>query len=671
MPELAKAYVQIIPSAEGIKGKLTEAMGGEAESSGQESGSKFSSAFGAAAKVGLAAIGAAGAAAGALVKSSVSAFAEYEQLVGGVETLFKDSADIVQGYAENAFKTAGMSANDYMETVTGFSASLLQSLDGDTAAAAAAADMAISDMSDNANKMGTSMESISSAYAGFAKQNFTMLDNLKLGYGGTKSEMERLITDAEGLNSSFKATRDENGNLAMSFNDIVQAIHIVQDDMGITGTTAREAGETISGSLGSLSAAWENLVTGFSNPDADLGALISDVVSTAETALGNLLPVVVQALGGLAEAVAQVAPIISEKLPGLIQQVLPPLLSAAASLLSGLVSALPGLLSVLGQTIPMVVETITSGLSSALPELIPAGISVITTLATSIAGSLPELIPVAVDAILSLVDTLTSPDSIGSLVDAAIAITLGLANGLIAALPQLLAQAPEIISNLVTALVENAPKLLVAGFEVIKSLVSGLIENLGLLGESVGQIVGTLLDGLAETWMSFLDAGRQIVEGIWQGISNAADWLWQNVKGFFSGIVDGVKSALGIASPSKVFASIGQAMALGVGVGFDKEMDAVSKDINSTLDGLAGADLAIAGSYSFTGAGGQLAGAGSAGSADAISAIYTIGNMIVDAINSKSSEISLDGVKLARQLQPYSREETRRVGSAMVIGGMA
>ena len=178
MPELAKAYVQIIPSAEGIKGKLTEAMGGEAESSGKESGSKFSSAFGAAAKVGLAAIGAAGAAAGALVKSSVSAFAEYEQLVGGVETLFKDSADIVQGYAENAFKTAGMSANDYMETVTGFSASLLQSLDGDTAAAAAAADMAISDMSDNANKMGTSMESISSAYAGFAKQNFTMLDNL-------------------------------------------------------------------------------------------------------------------------------------------------------------------------------------------------------------------------------------------------------------------------------------------------------------------------------------------------------------------------------------------------------------------------------------------------------------------------------------------------------------
>lgn len=668
MPELAKAYVQIIPSAEGIKGKLTEAMGGEAESGGKESGSKFSSAFGAAAKVGLAAIGAAG----ALVKSSVSAFAEYEQLVGGVETLFGNSAATVQRYAENAYKTAGLSANQYMETVTSFSASLLSSLGGDTLQASYYADQAIRDMSDNANKMGTSMESIQNAYQGFAKQNYTMLDNLKLGYGGTKTEMARLITDAEGLNSSFKATRDENGNLAMSFNDIVQAIHIVQDEMGITGTTAREAGETISGSLGALSAAWENLVTGFSNPDADLGALIGDVVSTAETALGNLLPVVVQALGGLADAVAQVAPIISAKLPGLIQQVLPPLLSAAASLLSGLVSALPGLLSVLGQTIPMVVETIKSGLSSALPELIPAGISVITTLATSIAGSLPELIPVAVDAILSLVDTLTSPDSIGSLVDAAIAITLALANGLVAAIPQLLEQAPVIISNLVTALVENAPKLIVAGYEVIVTLVSGLIENLGLLGQAAGELGGTILKGLADLWISFLDAGSQIVAGIWEGIQGAADWLWQNVKGFFSGIVDGVKSALGIASPSKVFASIGQMMAAGVGVGWDQEFDAVSKDINSTLEGLAGAEIAAAGSYSFSGAGGQLAaGAGQTGSADVVSAVYAIGNMIVNAVRESGRDITLDGVSLARQLQPYSKEEERRVGSAMVIGGKA
>jgi len=666
MPELAKAYVQIIPSAEGIKGNLQKTMGGEAEASGKESGSKFSSAFGAAAKVGLAAIGAAGAAAGALVKSSVEGFAEYEQLVGGVETLFKDSSDIVQQYAENAYKTAGLSANAYMETVTSFSASLLQSLDGDTAAAASAADMAISDMSDNANKMGTSMESIQNAYQGFAKQNYTMLDNLKLGYGGTKSEMERLITDAEGLNKSFKATRDENGNLAMSFADIVEAIHIVQDDMGITGTTAREAGETISGSLGSLSAAWENLVTGFSNPDADLGVLIGNVVSSAETALGNLLPVVVQAMGGLADAIGQIAPIIAEKLPGLVQQVLPPLLSAASSLLNGVVSALPGLLTVLGSTIPMIIETITSGLFSALPELIPAAVGIITTLAESLTSMLPELIPVAVDTILSLVETLTNPDSIGALVDAAIAITLALANGLIDALPKLIDKAPVIISNLVTAIVQNVPKLIEAAFEVIATLVKGIIEYLPKIGEAAGEIVGTVLKGIADLWTGFLDAGRNIVEGIWQGIKNAGDWLWQQVSGFFSGLIDGVKSVLGIASPSKVFAGIGENMAAGIGVGFDREMDAVARDINGQLADAASAELTAAGSYSFSGSGGMAAGVGS-GAADVVSAVYAIGSMIVQAVQENGRDITLDGETVARKLRPYSLAENNRVGPAMVM----
>lgn len=666
MPELAKAYVQIIPSAEGIKGKLKETMGGEAEASGRESGSKFSSAFGAAAKVGLAAIGAAGAAVGKLVKSSVAGFAEFEQLVGGVETLFKDSSDIVQRYAENAYKTAGLSANAYMETVTSFSASLLQSLDGDTAAAASAADMAISDMSDNANKMGSSMESIQNAYQGFAKQNYTMLDNLKLGYGGTKTEMERLITDAEGLNSAFKATRDENGNLAMSFADIVEAIHIVQDDMGITGTTAREAGETISGALGSLSAAWQNLVTGFSNPDADLGALIGNVVTSAETALGNLLPVVVQAIGGIANAISQLAPIIAEKLPGLVQQVLPPLLSAAASLLNGVISALPGLLTVLGSTIPMIVETITSGLFSALPELIPAAISIITTLAESITSALPELIPVAVETILTLVTSLTDPGNIGNMVDAAIAITLALANGLIAALPQLIAQAPVIIENLVTAIVQNVPKLISAAWEVIKTLVSGIVEALPEIGKAAGEIVGTLLKGLADLWTGFVDAGRNIVEGIWSGIEGAWQWFRDKVNGFFKGIVDGVKSSLGIASPSKVFAAIGENMAAGLGVGWDNEMDAVARDINGSLTGLAGADLAIAGSYSFTGAGGRLAGSPGADPADVVSAVFAIGDLIVSAIHEIDPEITLDGEVLSRKIYPAIQAEGKRIGAAMV-----
>ena len=665
MPELAKAYVQIIPSAEGIKGKLKKTMGGEAEASGRDSGSKFSKAFGAAVKAGGAALAAAAAGAAALVKSSVESYANFEQLVGGVETLFGNSAATIQRYANDAFKTAGLSANDYMETVTSFSASLLQSLGGDTLQASFYADQAIKDMSDNANKMGTSMESIQNAYQGFAKQNYTMLDNLKLGYGGTKEEMQRLITDAEGLNKSFKATRDENGNLAMSFADIVEAIHIVQDDMGITGTTAREAGETISGSLGSLSAAWQNLVTGFSNPDADLGALIGNVVSSAETALGNLLPVAVQAMGGLADAIGQVAPLIAEKLPGLVQQVLPPLLSAAASLLNGLISALPGLLTVLGSTIPMIIETITSGLFSALPELIPAAVGIVTTLAESLTSMLPELIPVAVDAILSLVDTLTDPDSIGALVDAAIAITMALANGLIGALPKLLEKAPVIIANLVTAIVQNVPKLIEAAFEVVGTLVKGIIDYLPELGKAAGEIVGTLLKGLADLWFGFVDAGRNIVEGILSGIEGSWQWLKDKVFGFVSGLIDGVKSVLGIASPSKVFAGIGENMAAGIGVGFDREMDAVARDINSQLADAASAELTAAGSYSFSGSGGMAAGAGS-GAADVVSAVYAIGNMIVQAVQENGGDITLDGETVARKLRPYSVAENNRIGTAMV-----
>lgn len=487
------------------------------------------------------------------------------------------------------------------------------------------------------------------------------LTQCKLGYGGTKEEMGRLLEDAERIAGLDMFTFSID-----SFADIVQAIHIVQDNMGITGTTAREASETISGSIGSLKSAWENLVTGFSNPDADLGVLIENVVSTAETALGNLLPVVVQALSGLASAIGQVAPIISEKLPGLIQQVLPPLLSAATSLLNGVISALPGLLTVLGEAIPMVVETLTSGLLSALPELIPAALAVVTSLAESITSFLPELIPVAVDAILQLVETLTDPDNISNLVDAAIAITMGLANGLISALPTLLEKAPIIIRNLVTAIIENVPKLIEAAFEVVATLVSGIVNYLPELGRAAGEIIGTLLSGLAELWTGFLDAGRHIVEGIWEGIKGAGDWLWQQIKGFFGDLLSGICEFLGIASPSKLFADkVGRNLALGIGVGFDDTMEEVEKDMMSAV---AAPNLIDGSSYSFSGAGGQLPGAfDSAGAAEVVSAVFAIGNMIVAAIHEIDPDISIDGETLSRKIYPAIRAESNRIGSAMVI----
>lgn len=320
------------------------------------------------AKVAGAAVGAAATAVAAVTKQAVDAYAEYEQLVGGVETLFDTSADKVMEYANQAYMSAGLSANEYMETVTSFSASLLQSLGGDTEKAADYADMAIRDMSDNANKMGSSMESIQNAYQGFAKQNYTMLDNLKLGYGGTKSEMERLVEDAEKLNSSFKAQRDENGDLALSYADVVDAIHIVQTEMGITGTTAKEASTTIQGSFNSMKAAWKNLLIAFGSGE-DVKGAIDNLVSTAKTYVTNLIPVIKTALTGIADFVKEVGPLIVAELPGLIQELLPELLNAAVALVGAFVQALPGILQAVWDSIKTLFSTFMDWLREQNPEL--------------------------------------------------------------------------------------------------------------------------------------------------------------------------------------------------------------------------------------------------------------------------------------------------------------
>ena len=300
------------------------------------------------AKVGAAAVAAGVAGVTALTKMGVEGYAQYEQLVGGVETLFKESQSAVMGYAENAYKTAGMSANQYMETVTSFSASLIQSLDGDTAKAAEVGNMAITDMSDNANKMGTSIEMIQNAYQGFAKQNYTMLDNLKLGYGGTKEEMQRLIDDA----NRVKVANGEMGDLSIeSFADVTEAIHIMQTEMGITGTTSREAATTIEGSLAMMKGAWQNLVVGVADSEADMELLIGNFVESTATAAQNLLPRIEQTLLGISDLITALAPVIAEAVVRLVASVLPSFLSAGISLVtavvSGIVSAAPGIFQAL------------------------------------------------------------------------------------------------------------------------------------------------------------------------------------------------------------------------------------------------------------------------------------------------------------------------------------
>ena len=323
-----------------------------------------------------------------VVQDAVEQYAEYEQLVGGVETLFKDSAGEVQDYARNAWKTAGMTANDYMDTAVSFSAALISGLEGDTEKAARVTDMAISDMSDNWNKMGSAPEAVMDAYAGFAKQQYTLLDNLKLGYGGTKSEMERLLADAE----SFSGVHYDIDNLA----DVYEAIHVIQGELGITGTTALEASSTISGSTAAMKAAWQNLVVGFADSNADLDSLINDVVTSAETAFGNILPVVEQALAGLAGFVEQIAPMIAERLPALVETVLPGLLSAVSTLVTSLVSALPGVVSVLMEQAPVIIGTFINAILTAgttmMPEIVSMGVDMVISLATSLISSVGEIV---------------------------------------------------------------------------------------------------------------------------------------------------------------------------------------------------------------------------------------------------------------------------------------
>ena len=310
--------------------------------------------------MGAAAITAASAAVVALGKNIVENYAEYEQLVGGVETLFGESANVVMEYANNAFQTAGLSANQYMETVTSFSASLLQSLGGDTAEAARVADLAITDMADNANKMGTSMEMIQNAYQGFAKANYTMLDNLKLGYGGTKEEMERLLADAEAISGIEYDIS--------SYADIVEAIHIIQDEMGIAGATAEEASTTISGSIASMKAAWQNLVTSLSGGAGDMETALDQFIASAETAAGNLIPVIFNALNGIAGLIDKLAPLIIEKLPELVETLLPQLLEAAGSIVIALVEALPGLLVAIYNGVMSFLDTIIGYIVDSAPR---------------------------------------------------------------------------------------------------------------------------------------------------------------------------------------------------------------------------------------------------------------------------------------------------------------
>ncbi len=526
----------------------------------------------AAAKAGAAALTAAATAVASLAKNAVESYGEYEQLVGGVETLFGAGGSSLEEYAESAgkaveevsdkydalmqaqemvfdnaskaFETAGISANDYMETVAGFSAALIGSLENDTVAAAAVADQALIDMSDNANKMGSSMESIQNAYQGFAKQNYTMLDNLKLGYGGTKEEMQRLLEDAEAL----KAANGEMASYSIeSFADIVEAIHVVQTEMGITGTTALEADETIQGSMSAMQAAWENLVTGMADDEQDFDQLINNFVERVDIAGQNLLPRIEMALGGIGKLVESMAPQIAEVIPEVADDILPSMLDAAASMISSVAAALPSLAKTITGQLPQVVSQISqvvpdmaTELMGLLPVLAEAGVEIVLALSDGLVEALPEIIPVAMEAVEQLATTLTNPGTLAQLMTAAMTIVATLVESLIDAAPQLIDAAIEMVGNLVTfimdpdnlellistaatliaeisdGLMQAIPQLLTAAVGLITGLAAYLADpdNLELLVNTAIFIIETLSGALVEATPQLMEAATQIIIGL-------------------------------------------------------------------------------------------------------------------------------------------------------------
>lgn len=501
-------------------------------------------------------------------KEALDSYADYEQLVGGVETLFKDSSGIVENYANNAYKTAGLSANDYMETVTSFSASLLQSLDGDTAKVAEVSNMAVTDMADNANKMGTDMSSIQNAYQGFAKQNYTMLDNLKLGYGGTKSEMERLLSDAQ----KISGVKYDISNL----NDVYQAIHVVQGELGITGTTAKEASTTIQGSVSAMKSAWQNMLTGIADDNADFDGLINNLVDSIVTAGENILPRVETIIDGVIELVMSTTEIIIDDLPQIIE--------TGRGMISGLLQGIQEMLPELASSAFLIIQELVTSLLESLPQLLQMGIDLLTELINGISQTLPQLIPVMVEAVAGIAETLI--DNIDTIVDAGINLIIGLADGLIAALPKLIERAPVIIDKLVTKLTEPdmIGRIIQAAGRLISELAIGLIQAIPKLLANIPQIINSIAKGLLNGIADLRDVGKNLLKGLWEGMSGIKDWLWDKVKGMLNGLTDKIKGFFGIHSPSTLFKNeIGENLALGLGEGFTDTMKNVSNDMQNSI----------------------------------------------------------------------------------------
>lgn len=510
---------------------------------------------------GLAVAGAAAATAvTALVSKSVGAFADYEQLTGGVETLFGAGGRSVEEYAQSvgksvsdvqgkydslmsaqnvvlenantAYMTAGMSANEYMDTVTGFSASLISSLGGDTNKAADYANSALVDMSDNANKMGTNMESIKNAYQGFAKQNYTMLDNLKLGYGGTQEEMKRLLSDAEKLTGQRYDIS--------SFADITQAIHAIQTQMDITGTTAKEASTTISGSWGSLKAAFENTLVGLTTGGDMFDQSLDALINTAVTFGQNIIPAIKGALSGIGYLIEGLAPVIGETIPPLINDLAPTLANSAVSLILSLVNGLTQNATQFSECLSNMIIVAVAGISTVVPQLLDAASKIVSNLMQGLTNSMPQIVNGAVTLVEGLVNGLVN--NIPLLIMGAVQLVASLANGLIANLPRIIDAGVNLITGIVSASYSMMPQIIQNGMQLVVNLAVGLVRAIPQLIAALPRITGAIVKGFKS--VNWFDLGLQLIKSIWKGIKSIGSEMWNGVKEKTSELWGGVKNVV-------------------------------------------------------------------------------------------------------------------------------
>ena len=463
-----------------------------------------------------------------LAAASIKGYAEYEQLQGGVETLFKESSDQLMAYAEQSYKTTQLSAAQYMETATSFSASLIQGLGGDTAKAAEYADRAIVSMSDNANKMGTDIGLIQSAYSGFAKQNYTMLDNLKLGYGGTKTEMERLIKDASKMGDEMKKLGVTVDADSMSFDNIVNAIAVMQEHMGIAGTSAKEASKTISGSLASMKASAQDLITGITNPNADIEKLVDNFVNTIDSVADNIGPAIKSALKGITKLVDKGLPKIFEHIPDILGDIIPDLIDSAVALFTKIMDYLPQLVQLL--------------------------INLIVQISQAIIPQIPVILMSVVNAIIDAIKLLTSPENLQAILQVGIQLLMQLVAAIPDILIALIDALPDIIMNIVDFLTDpdNIMMIIEAAVQLFMGLVMAVPKILGKLFEAFGKLFGKLWEKCAQLFKDFAANFGEAISNVFKGAVNGVLWfLEQFINGpidiinFFIDAINGILSLVG------------------------------------------------------------------------------------------------------------------------------